>query len=64
MTPGAIREAHTLGIELIPGDRLASMFVESKVGHGAMVACAADRCANFEEAVRQARSFLNATSAA
>ena len=64
MTPSAVAEAQLSGIELIPGDRLARMFAESKVGHGALAGCAAARCATLDEAIRQARAFVNATRAA
>lgn len=58
MTPGAIREAQTLGIELIAGDQLVRMFTEARVGYGALASSAATRCGTFEEAIRQARAIL------
>lgn len=60
IAPSAIREAGRVGIEVVPGDRLHRRIAEKKIGMGAMAACAAARCANFEEGLRQARAYVGA----
>lgn len=57
VTPETLREAERMDIEVMPGDRLLRKMLEKKVGLGATAACAAARCASFEEGVRQARAY-------
>lgn len=59
VTPQTMREAARMGIDVMPGDRLLKKMLDRKVGLGATASCAASRCINFEEGVRQARAYAS-----
>jgi hypothetical protein len=46
------------GVELVCGENLVRRMQEASIGLGAMAACAATRCSNFEEGARRARACL------
>lgn len=53
-TRDTVQEAARIGVELVSGNLLMRRIVEQRVGIGAASACSAQRCASFEEGIRQA----------